>query len=331
MVGRHWATLASGSRPSRTAATNSRSWISMPSRGQPTPDTSTGLAVAVDEVVVAGHVGARVADVAEGRAERAVVVERQRQRAQRARRATAGRRTCPWRCRARGWGGPWLAQARSGTSPVWWRNRSTVWQAWCHSRWSVQDRGWPSAFVFSRRRKNVSATRCCSVSSPAAMRRWTHWWLGLKRRVWHTMAVSAGAPLGGDDRLGVGQAVGHRDLDEDVLAGLHRLDGLGGVQRRGRGEDRRRRRAGSPSASPRSSAVARDAELGGEGGGVRGVRRRRRPRRRPRRCGAGRRRACGRSPPRRPGRRSCALPCPSSTAAVLCTILLTIRSVTRFC
>src|SRR5918993_2271658 len=44
-----------------------------------------GLAVPVGQVVVARHIGARVADVAEGRAERAVVVERQRQRAQRTR------------------------------------------------------------------------------------------------------------------------------------------------------------------------------------------------------------------------------------------------------
>ena len=43
MVGRQRATLDSGSRPSRTASTNSRSWFSKPLADRPAPDTSTGL------------------------------------------------------------------------------------------------------------------------------------------------------------------------------------------------------------------------------------------------------------------------------------------------
>ncbi len=87
-------------------------------------------------------------------------------------------------------GGPCWAHATSGSSPVWYRNRSTVWHEWCHNRWSVHVRGLPSALVLVRRKKNVSTTRCCSVSSRHATRWCTHWCDGLKRRVWQTIAVS---------------------------------------------------------------------------------------------------------------------------------------------
>ena len=136
-----------------------------------------------------------------------------------------------------GCGGPCCAQAVAGISPVWWRNRSTVWQAWCHSRWSVHERGWPSAFLFSRRKNNVEATRCCSVSSPAAIRRWTHWWLGLNRRVWHTMAVTpvrcwAATTASASARLSaIGISI------RTCLPASIDLDGLGGVERCGAGED----------------------------------------------------------------------------------------------
>ena len=46
------------------------------------------------------------------------------------------------------------------------------------------------AFVLVRRKKYVCTSICWMRSSPAVIRLRTHWWLGLKRRVWHTMAVS---------------------------------------------------------------------------------------------------------------------------------------------
>ena len=52
-----------------------------------------------------------------------------------------------------GWIGPWTALAIVTSSPVWYWNRSTVCAAWCQSRWSVQLRGCPSAFMFVRRKK----------------------------------------------------------------------------------------------------------------------------------------------------------------------------------
>jgi hypothetical protein len=52
-------------------------------------------------------------------------------------------------------------------------------------------------------------------------------------------ADEAGLLLLGVDRLRVGPAIGHRDLDLHVLAGLHALDRLRGVDLRRRAEDRR--------------------------------------------------------------------------------------------
>ncbi len=75
---------AFGSRASRMAATNSRSCSSMPLFETSTLAEVDRLFLARDEVVVAGDVGRGVADVAEEGAERAVVVERQRQGADRA-------------------------------------------------------------------------------------------------------------------------------------------------------------------------------------------------------------------------------------------------------
>src|SRR6266496_1245135 len=43
--------------------------------------------------------------------------------------------------------------------------------------------------MFLRRKKYVCTSICWILSSPAAMRRCTHWWLGLKRRVWPTIAT----------------------------------------------------------------------------------------------------------------------------------------------
>src|SRR4029450_11224931 len=100
-----------------------------------------------------------------------------------------------------GCGGPSCAQARAGSSPVWWRNRSTVWQAWCQSRWSVHVRGWPSAFLFSRRKNSVDTIRCCNVSSPDTMRRWTHRWLGLNRRGGGGVGGGRGVGGGGGGRV----------------------------------------------------------------------------------------------------------------------------------
>ena len=52
-----------------------------------------------------------------------------------------------------GWIGPCTALAATISPPVWYANRSTVCAAWCQSRWSVHERGWPSAFMFVRRKK----------------------------------------------------------------------------------------------------------------------------------------------------------------------------------
>ena len=52
-----------------------------------------------------------------------------------------------------GWIGPCTALAIATCSPVWYWNRSTVCAAWCHSRWSVQLRGCPAAFMLVRRKK----------------------------------------------------------------------------------------------------------------------------------------------------------------------------------
>ena len=51
------------------------------------------------------------------------------------------------------WCGPSTPRATEHFSPVWYWNRSTVWQAWCHSRWSVHERGWPAALMLVRRKK----------------------------------------------------------------------------------------------------------------------------------------------------------------------------------
>jgi hypothetical protein len=77
----------------------------------------------------------------------------------------------------------------------------------------------------------------------------------------------AGALLRRHHGLGAGQAVGHGDLDQHVLARLHDLDGLGGVQLGGRRQD------GGVDAGQRQhlaevEAVPGHAELGGELGGV---------------------------------------------------------------
>ena len=47
--------------------------------------------------------------------------------------------------------------------------------------------------------------------------------------------------------------LGHRDLHQDVLAGVEALDGLGGVQRGRRGQDRPPPRRAAPGTRPRSS------------------------------------------------------------------------------
>src|SRR5215470_9093881 len=88
-----------------------------------------------------------------------------------------------------GCSGPWIAWATWTSSPVWCWNRSTVCAAWCQSRWSVQLRGWPSAFMFVRRKKYVCTSICWIDSSPAAIRRRIHWCDGLNRRVCPTMQV----------------------------------------------------------------------------------------------------------------------------------------------
>ena len=107
-----------GSRPSRMAATNSRSCSSMPFIETSTPDTSIGSSLPVEKVVVARDVCAGVADVAEEGAERPVVVERQRQRADRAVAVLAGS-TCPSRCRARDASGPASRWPCTTGLPVW--------------------------------------------------------------------------------------------------------------------------------------------------------------------------------------------------------------------
>src|SRR4030095_14253482 len=43
--------------------------------------------------------------------------------------------------------------------------------------------------MFLRRKKYVCTSICWIARSPATMRRCTHWWLGLKRRVWPTIAT----------------------------------------------------------------------------------------------------------------------------------------------
>jgi hypothetical protein len=62
-------------------------------------------------------------------------------------------------------------------------------------------------------------------SSPAAIRRRTH-------------GDPPGPGGGVDDVLGVGEVVGHGNLDLHMLAGLQALDGLGGVHLRRRRQDR---------------------------------------------------------------------------------------------
>jgi hypothetical protein len=88
-----------------------------------------------------------------------------------------------------GWIGPCTACAVTIAPRVWYAKRSTVCAAWCHSRWSVHERGWPSALMFVRRKKKVCTSICWRWSSPARILRRTHWWLGLKRRVWPTIAT----------------------------------------------------------------------------------------------------------------------------------------------
>src|SRR6185436_11842081 len=88
-----------------------------------------------------------------------------------------------------GWIGPWSAFAFTIGLRVWYANRSTVCAAWCHRRWSVQLRGWPSAFMFVRRKKYVCTFMCWMLNSPFTIRWRTHWWLGLKRRVCPHIAI----------------------------------------------------------------------------------------------------------------------------------------------
>ena len=84
------------------------------------------LFATVDEIVVAGDVRAVVADVAEERAERPVVVERQRQRAQRARPGAFIPIVMSIAMPSSGWIGPCCAHTSPAVSPVWYWNRSTV-------------------------------------------------------------------------------------------------------------------------------------------------------------------------------------------------------------
>ena len=74
--------------------------------------------LAGDEVVIARDLGAVVADVAEERAERAVIVERQRERADRAASASSAGSTCPSRCRVRDGAGPRSRCAATISSPA---------------------------------------------------------------------------------------------------------------------------------------------------------------------------------------------------------------------
>ena len=114
------------------------------------------LVVAGEQIVVAGDVRAGVADVAEERPERPLVVERQRQRADGEASAFSSWIDMSITMPRTGWIGPWRTLASTTMPPVWYWNRSTVCAAWCRSRWSVQLRGSPRALVFVRRKKYVS-------------------------------------------------------------------------------------------------------------------------------------------------------------------------------
>ena len=94
--------------------------------------------------------------------------------------------------------------------------------------------------------------------------RWcTHWCDGLKRRVWPTMQTSPVRFCEIGDGLRIGQLIGERNLDLHVLAGVHALDRLRGVQLRRRAQDgggdaRARQRVGEIRGGVRHAILARD-------------------------------------------------------------------------
>jgi hypothetical protein len=57
-------------------------------------------------------------------------------------------------------------------------------------------------------------------NSPSSILWWTHWWLGLKRRVWPTMPTNPVSCCERQAGIGVAEVVRQRDLDLDVLARL---------------------------------------------------------------------------------------------------------------
>ncbi len=93
--------------------------------------------------------------------------------------------------------------------------------------------------MFVRRKKYVCTSICWTLNSRARIRRWTHWWLGLNRRVWPTIATLPRFLRAAHDRFRVLQTVGERNLDLDVLARLEAGDRLRGVQLRRRAQDHR--------------------------------------------------------------------------------------------
>ncbi len=171
-----------GSRPSRSLRRTRDPGARCRSSTRRRP-TRRSAPRAVDQIVVAGDVGAGVADVAEERAERAVVVERQRQRADRAGLRSELDRHVHRDARARGGSGPASrGRRRSGCRP----GRRTGRR--CGRRGATADGRSSSGAgrgrsCWSAGRSTSGRPSAGSSNSPAATRRWIHWWLGLNRRV----------------------------------------------------------------------------------------------------------------------------------------------------